>query len=85
MVASEAQGEDDESEKVASVVGATEYTSQVVLSVLSTGNYVPEQWIEQDEESTSLERLLREIDIVYKMGHDVGALEDSKWVKNETT
>lgn len=34
MVASEAQGEDDESEKVASVVGATEYTSQVVLSVL---------------------------------------------------
>lgn len=34
MVASETQGEDDESEKVASVVGATEYTSQVVLSVL---------------------------------------------------
>jgi hypothetical protein len=34
MVASEAQGEDDESEEVASVVGATEYTSQVALSVL---------------------------------------------------
>jgi hypothetical protein len=34
MVASEAQGKDDEPEKVASVVGATEHTSQVVLSVL---------------------------------------------------
>lgn len=39
----------------------------------------------QSAENCTLERLLREIDIVYKMGHDVGALEDSKWVKNETT
>ena len=34
MVAREAQGEDDEAEEVAPIVGATKYTSQVVLSVL---------------------------------------------------
>jgi hypothetical protein len=51
---------------------------------ISAQDLLPEQWIEQDEESTSLERLLREIDIIYKMGHDGGALEVSKWAKNGT-
>lgn len=71
MVASDAQSEDGEGEEIAPGVGAAEYTSQVVVSILGTGHDVPKDGVECNGQRTQLKGLLGEIHKVCESSHGV--------------